>query len=108
MLGIIELGIIRYTLPSLSYQILPPESNEAWEGKVPCPRTQHRNNVPTLGGGNKLFVTENPAQSGARTHTAGSDIIATLHALSLKFTLSWADLTSHMTSYTNATHLNYH
>ena len=27
-----------------------PESSEACEGKVPCPRTQHRNNVPILRG----------------------------------------------------------
>ena len=27
-----------------------PESSEACDGKVPCPRTQHRNNVPILGG----------------------------------------------------------
>ena len=28
-----------------------PESSEACEGKVPCPRIQHRNNVPILRGG---------------------------------------------------------
>ena len=27
-----------------------PESSEACEGKVPCPRTQHRNNAPILRG----------------------------------------------------------
>ena len=27
-----------------------PESSEAFEGSVPCPRTQHRNNVPILRG----------------------------------------------------------
>ena len=27
-----------------------PESNGACKGKVPCPRTQHRNNVPILRG----------------------------------------------------------
>ena len=27
-----------------------PESSGACEGKVPCPRTQHRNNVPILRG----------------------------------------------------------
>ena len=26
------------------------ESSKAFEGEVPCPRTQHRNNVPRLGG----------------------------------------------------------
>ena len=34
-----------------------PESSEAWEGKVSCPRTQHRNNVPILrGGGNDISL----------------------------------------------------
>ena len=41
-----------YTLPSLSYQVgrysFSPESSEAFEGEVPCPRTQHLNNVPRL------------------------------------------------------------
>ena len=27
-----------------------PESSEAFEGKVPCPKTQHRNNIPILRG----------------------------------------------------------
>ena len=27
-----------------------PESSEAFEGEVPCPRTRHRNNVPRLRG----------------------------------------------------------
>ena len=44
-----------------------PESSEAFEGKVPCPRTQHRNNVPILN-------TEDPAPSRIRNRTAGSDI----------------------------------
>ena len=40
-----------HTLPSLSYQVLIyTRVNEACEGKVPCPRTQHRNNVPILTG----------------------------------------------------------
>ena len=30
-----------YTLPSLSYLSFTLESSEAFEDKVPCPRTQH-------------------------------------------------------------------
>ena len=33
-----------------------PESIEAYEGKVPCPGTQHRNNVPILRGGGGLWL----------------------------------------------------
>ena len=39
------------TLPSLFYQdSFTPESSETCEGKLPCPRTQHRNDVLILRG----------------------------------------------------------
>ena len=50
-----------------------PELSEACEGKVPYSRTQHRNNVPILRG-EKHENSENPAPSGIRNRTAGSDI----------------------------------
>ena len=44
-----------------------PESSEAFEGKVPCPKTQHRNNVPILhqlsGAGLKLHIRQRHWQS---------------------------------------------
>ena len=40
-----------YALPSLSYQVLIlTKASEAFEGEVPCPRTQHLNNVSRLRG----------------------------------------------------------
>ena len=40
---------LSYTLQSLSYQVLfSPESREAFEGEVSCPRTQQLNNDPRL------------------------------------------------------------
>ena len=42
---------LSHTLLSLSdHYLFTPESSEACEGKVPCPRTHHRNNVPILRG----------------------------------------------------------
>ena len=40
---------LSYTLPSLSCSF-SPESSEAFEGEVPCPRTHHLYNVPRLRG----------------------------------------------------------
>ena len=52
-----------------------PESSEAFEGEVPCLRTQHRNNVPRLRGGETWFFSENPATSRIQNRAAGSDIV---------------------------------
>ena len=51
-----------------------PESSEAFEGEVPCPRAQHLNNVPRLRGEKRDIFSENSAPSGIRNRTAGSDI----------------------------------
>ena len=43
---------LSYTLPDLcpTRYSFSPESSEVFLGLVPCPRTQHRNNVPILRG----------------------------------------------------------
>ena len=46
-----------FNLSYLSCLNLGPESSEVCEGKVPCTRTQHRNNLTT-------YFYENPAASG--------------------------------------------
>ena len=52
-----------------------PESSEACEDKVPCPRTQHRNNVSILRGKKHDISLKNPLTSGIWIRTAGSDIV---------------------------------
>ena len=37
-----------YSTAAISEQCTTPERSEAFEGEVPCPKTQHRNNVPNL------------------------------------------------------------
>ena len=51
-----------------------PESSRAYEGKVPCPRTQHQNNVPILRGEKHVISLKILHQAGFWNHTTGSDI----------------------------------
>ena len=51
-----------------------PESSEACKGKVPCPRIQHRNNVPIFGGKKLEIYLKILHQAGIETRTAGCDI----------------------------------
>ena len=44
-----------------------PESSEAFEGEMPCPRTQHLNNVPILRGENHDISLKILHQSGFET-----------------------------------------
>ena len=81
---------LSYTLQSLSYQVLfSPESSEAFEGEVSCPRTQQLNNDPRLRGGETWYFSENPAPSGIRKRTLGSNIgsLKTYHLTPLSLDL---------------------
>ena len=60
-------------LPGRPYSF-SPESSEAFEGEVSCPRTHHLNNVPRLRGGKHDISLKILHQAGFRNRTAGSDI----------------------------------
>ena len=51
-----------------------PESSEAFGGEMSCPRTHHLNNGSKMERGETWYFSENPASSGIRNRTAGSDI----------------------------------
>ena len=64
--------------------LFSPESSEAFEREVSCPRTHHLNNVPILiERGETWYFSENPAPSGIRNRTAATSTSAERHALTI-------------------------
>ena len=59
-----------------------PESNEAREGNVPCPMTQHRNNTPTLRGEKHDISLKILHQEGFET-TRQATTLAMRHTLAI-------------------------
>ena len=45
-----------------------PESSEAFEGEVPCTRTQHRNNIPRLRGEKHIFLWKSFNKRDSKPH----------------------------------------
>ena len=56
------------------YQVLTPGSSEACEVKVPCPRTQHRDNVPRLRGEEHYLSLKILRQAGFETARQASTL----------------------------------
>ena len=55
---------------------------------MPCPKTQHQNNVPILRGEKRDISLKNPAPSGIRNRTTGSDIDKALRSSHCAMSLS--------------------